>query len=149
VQAQTSYSNASLTGTYTITMIAGSAGAVSSPVPFMGTLVFDGNGNITSGNITGASFPPAGNPGTTTDCPITATGTYTLANNATGTASLTLAGASVSSTATGNETTSNGCLTVAPQLSLSIAAAQQGQMFTFQPAAGTTRAGLSGSGFKQ
>ena len=150
VQAQSGYSSASLSGTYTITMLAGSNGAFSSPIPFMGTLVLDGNGNITSGNIIEAAstYGSSAVPGTTTTCPITATGTYTLGNNATGSASLTLSGAIVSANAT-NNTVVDGCLPVPPQLSFSIGAAQQGQVFVFQPTAGSTMISLSGSASKQ
>jgi hypothetical protein len=59
VQAQTSYSAASLSGTYTVAMAAGDDAAIVSPVTFIGSLTFDGNGNITAGTINGLRQPTA------------------------------------------------------------------------------------------
>ncbi len=153
VQAQTfSYSAAALDGTYTISMIEGDDASAVSPVTFIGSLVFDGAGNISSGTINGATTTYGGvASGVTTACPLTASGKYTLSTNATGTATLTLAGASVSATANANggDAFVDGCYTVPPQLSFSIAAAQQGQTFVFQMAPGPSAVNFSGSGFKQ
>lgn len=147
VQAQTyTYSSSSLSGTYTLSMIEGEDVAIVSPVSFMGSLVFDGADNISSGSITEAATAYAG---TTVDCPLTATGKYTLSSDATGTVTLTLVGGAVSATANANTGPVNGCYPVPAQLSLSIEAAQQGQMFAFQVASGNSSAGFSGSAFKQ
>lgn len=147
VQAQTStYSSSSLSGTYTVSIMEGEADAIVAPVTFLGNLVFDGAGNVSSGSITEAGTTYGG---ATVDCPLTATGKYTLGSDATGTATLTLAGAIVSPTANSNSAPVNGCYPVPAQVSLSIEAAQQGQMFAFQMAAGNGNVNFSGSGFKQ
>jgi hypothetical protein len=147
VQAQTyAYSSASLSGTYTLSMIEGEPGIIVTPVTFIGSMVFDGAGNITSGTITEAATTYGG---ATVNCPITATGKYTLGSDATGTATVTLAGTTVSSSANSNSPAVNGCYPVPPQIPLSIAAAQQGQVFVFQMATGTTNVNFSGLAFKQ
>jgi hypothetical protein len=133
------YSTVSLSGTYTITMSARDDAAIISPVSFVGNLVFDGNGNITSGAITGATttYGTSASPGVTTGCPLTATGTYTLGSNASGTATLNLTGSSVSAPANANNGAVNGCFQVPPRSSLTIGAAQQGQVVVFQMAPGS------------
>jgi hypothetical protein len=80
---------------------------------------------------------------------LTATGKYTLGSNASGTATLTLVGSSVSTDANATAGAVNGCFQVPPQLSLSIGAAQQGASFVFQMDPGTANVNFSGSAFKQ
>jgi hypothetical protein len=151
VQAQTTYSAASLSGTYTITMIAGEAADIVPPVTFIGSLSLDGNGNITAGTINGATttFGTTNSPGTTTSSPLTATGKYTLSSNATGTASLMLVGSSVSTISNASNGPVSGCFQVPSQLSFNLAAAQQGDSFVFQMAPGSSNVNFSGSAFKQ
>jgi hypothetical protein len=76
VSAQTSYSNASITGTYSVLMSAEGQGSGT------GSLIADGNGNITSGSIL---FFVSDNPGS---CNIAFSGTYNLLSNANGIMSL-------------------------------------------------------------
>jgi hypothetical protein len=156
VQAQTfSYSAAALDGTYTVSMIEGESGSTNSPISFMGSLVFDGADHISSASLTVASKAydsgngPPYTPGTVTNCPIIASGTYTIQSNASGTAVLNLAGASVSADASDLGGSANGCYLVPQQLSFNIMAAQQGATFVFQMTAGPSLANFSGVGFKQ
>lgn len=154
VQAQAyTYSNASLSGTYTITMIAGDAAAIIAPVTFIGSLTLDGNGNVTSGTITGATttYGTSSAPGVTTNCPLTATDKYMLGSNTMGTATLTLVGSSVSAeaNAAAGAGAVNGCFQVPLQLFFNIGAAQQGAAFVFQMAPGSANVNFSGPAFKQ
>ena len=75
VSASSGYSNASVTGTYSVIFRTNFAG-------FVGSFKADGNGNITSGT----AFM---NEWATVTCTPTFTGTYNLQSNASGTASLT------------------------------------------------------------
>lgn len=149
VQAQT-YSNSSLDGTYTVLMKAGDSGAIVSPISFLGALSLDGNGNVSSGTLTEASTPYGG---TTATCSVSVTGTYSLSSSATGTANLTLAGNIVSTSANpiyGAIGNGNNCWAVPPNLSMSIMAAQQGQVVAFQMASGATAGfNFAGTGYKQ
>ncbi len=72
VHAQT-YSNSSMSGTYAVSMAAGDSGDIVSPISFLGSIVFDGNGNVTSGTITEASTPYFSS---TAACSVSASGTY-------------------------------------------------------------------------
>jgi hypothetical protein len=132
-------------------MIASDIAAINSPVTFIGSLTFDGNGNITSGTINGATttYGTSSSPGVTTACPLTATGKYMLGSTALGTATFSLTGTSVAPDANTNSGAVNGCFQVLPQLSFSIGAAQQGASFVFQMAPGTANVNFSGSAFKQ
>ncbi|HUV68602.1 MAG TPA: hypothetical protein VMW15_03000 [Terracidiphilus sp.] len=76
VQAQSGYSNASITGTYSATFITGANGANS-----IGSFVADGNGHITSGALVFSDI--------SSTCTGTFSGTYSLSSSASGTASLT------------------------------------------------------------
>jgi hypothetical protein len=153
VQAQAyTYSNASLTGIYTVSIMEGYVGQIISPATFIGTLNLDGSGNITSGVLTGASTTfgkPNSTTGVTTSCPISATGKYSLGTDASGTAMLSLAGSSVSPTANAEGGDVNGCIQVPPQLNLSLSAAQKGNIIVFQMAPGNSDVNLFGSAFKQ
>ena len=85
VQAQSTYSIASLTGTYSMLV----AAPENQPntigyTEALGTFTADGAGNITAGSITERSA---------ITCSYTFTGTYTLQSNASGTAVLNVKGA--------------------------------------------------------
>jgi hypothetical protein len=87
--------------------------------------------------------------GTTTNCPLSATGNYSIANTALGTATLSFTGSSVSSAANADGIEVNGCLLVPPQISISIGVAQQGNTLVFQMAPGASNVNFWGSGSKQ
>lgn len=149
VHAQ-SYSNSSLSGTYTVSMAAGDSAAIVSPISFLGSMTFDGNGNITSGTIAEASTPFGGS---TASCSVSVSGTYSLSSNATGIANLSLSGSIVSSSAspsTGAIGSGNNCWAIPPSLSLSIGAAQQGDVVAFQMAPEATAGfNFAGTAYKQ
>ncbi len=88
VSAQTTYSNAALSGTYSIsTGIAPETGIVTTAItriPIAGTLQFDGNGNITGGSI---QYPVPGLTGQTRQYSMK--GTYSVSSSASGAATLT------------------------------------------------------------
>lgn len=107
VLAGQSYSNAAITGTY-------SAEANIYGEPAVGTLVFDGNGNITGGQLTDA-----------TTCTYTASGTYSIQSDASGTASMTL-------TPQGSCANGPSALTFSPK----IEAAQAGETVYFSETSG-------------
>ncbi len=73
VSAQTGYSNASVSGTYSLMLAHGSQGTGT------GSFSADGNGNITNGTMTVVVGPA-------TSCSVTFTGSYVLNSNASGTA---------------------------------------------------------------
>ena len=88
VSGQTMYSNAALSGTYSISMSLppGTAtGSGSTVIPIAGTMQFDGNGNITGGSI---QYPV---PGLAADQTrqYSMKGTYSVSSSASGTATLT------------------------------------------------------------
>ena len=86
VSAQTTYSNASLSGTYSIsTGIPPGTGGGTVLIPTVGTLQFDGNGNITGGSI--QYLVPGLAPSQTRQYSIA--GTYSVSSSASGTATLT------------------------------------------------------------
>ena len=78
VQAATSYSNASVSGTYAFVTDL-----------MIGTLTADGNGNITSGTMTHIISTAMGT--STPNCTISVTGTYTVQSSGAGTATLVVA----------------------------------------------------------
>jgi hypothetical protein len=147
------YSNASLSGTYTVTMFSSDGGSIITPETFLGILDFDGDGNITSGTLNGASTTYGdnvqGTSGTTTNCPLSVTGKYSIASTALGTATLSFTGSSVSSGANADGIQLNGCLLVPPQISIGIGVAQQGSTLVFQMAPGVSNVNFWGSGSKQ
>ncbi len=103
VLAQQAYSNSSLSGTYATTMFYDqSAGTI-------GTIQFDGNGNISGGTVT--SNPPVN--GTST-CQYSLKGSYSLQSTGVGMASLTI-------------TPSASSCRSASTIPYTIAAGQQGQ----------------------
>jgi hypothetical protein len=102
VLAQTTYSNASLTGTYSAVWTnVGSqeSGNLNAFYSGVGTLQFSGTGNISSGTL---SFYTEANavPGSAVPCVYNVTGTYSLLSTALGTASLSLSSTSSGCTAT-------------------------------------------------
>jgi len=143
------YSNSSLNGTYTLTMSAGEAGNIVTPVSFLGSVTFDGKGNITAGTITEAATPHYGS---TATCPVSVTGTYSLSANATGTASLAFTGRIVSPSATPVEGTignGNNRFAIPPSLTLSIAA-HRGEVVAFQMAQGSSSGfNFAGTAYRQ
>jgi hypothetical protein len=98
VQAQSGYSTASISGTYSVLFHQYIFGA------YIGSFKADGNGNITSGTLTWSNF------GTTpyTCTGITFSGTYNLQSTAIGTASLTLTGPNVNSSCTSPSAQTSG-----------------------------------------
>jgi hypothetical protein len=76
VSAQTTYSNASVTGTYSVVLEEGYTESL------IGSFKADGNGNITAGTFTD-------NQGAGSLCSVTASGTYSLGSSASGTATIT------------------------------------------------------------
>ncbi len=106
VSAQQSYSNASLTGTYSFNEVGSTNGLWHDG---NGTLQFDGNGNV-KGTMT--NYYVGANP-----CQFSIAGTYTLSSSASGTASLT--------------TTSTNSNCVGSAGTVNLQAAQQGQSLAF------------------
>jgi hypothetical protein len=86
VQAQTGYSNASLSGTYSMSWWNFYATITNSPSYYsaVGTMQFNGAGSITGGTITEY------NPGGPYPCTYSLTGTYSLQSTALGTATINL-----------------------------------------------------------
>ncbi len=126
VSAQTTYSKAALSGTYSISVLAGTASGIGSD---LGTAQLDGNGNITAMSFTDY-FSQGGNP-----CQFNGTGTYSVTSNASGTASITF--------------NSTNCASSVPPgpLTFNLEAAQQGASFMFTENDGKQLA--SGTGLKQ
>jgi hypothetical protein len=129
VFAQSTYSAASLSGTYAISF--NSTGGPDLMAPdgsaptygAVGTLQFNGTGKVTGGEVTTLY----GN----SSCAISLTGTYTIQSTGLGTI------------ATTPVVTSGGC-SVSPSWRASLAAAQQGQSFNF-----ASNNGTAGSAVKQ
>lgn len=91
VSAQTTYSNASLSGTYSMSWFyfaSGTGGLNSFSYSGVGTIKLDGNGNVTTGSIT------LNNSSTSFPCTYTVTGTYSLQSTALGAATLQLSSGS-------------------------------------------------------
>ena len=128
VNAQTTYSNAALSGTYSISAIAAYQG-VTGLASYQGTAQFDGNGNITAISFTDYAV---GN-----SCTFTGTGTYSVASNATGTVNLTIntpiTVALYQNTCTFVEGSSAGI-----SLNFKLEAAQQGASFLLTPSGAQT-----------
>lgn len=123
VSAQSNYSNASITGTYSVNISVLNNGYLFTD---LGTLSLDGNGHITSGNVTIDNG--------SLSCTASVTGTYNLQSNASGTATVAL-------------TASNpGCAGPA-SIQLSVEAAQQGETVMFAETDGQQV--LSGTAVKQ
>jgi len=137
-----------------ISLHAGTSGNIVSPASFLGTIVLDGNGSITSGTLTEAASP-YGNQGQVTivDCPVSVSGSYTLDASATGNAVLNLTGTIVSGNASdvsGPIGNGNDCWAVPPSIHLTIAAAQQGESLAIQMAQGdNTGFNFAGTALKQ
>jgi hypothetical protein len=74
VQAAQAYSNAALVGTYSVSLAAPISG------PFIGTIVFDGKGNIIGGQMSDSGTNP---------CTFATSGTYSVNGDASGSLSLT------------------------------------------------------------
>ena len=144
------YSNSSLNGTYALAMSAGEAANIVAPVSFLGSITFDGKGNITTGTITEAATPYSGS---TATCPVSVTGTYSLSTDATGTADLTLTGSIVSPSASpssGVIGNGNNCFAIPPSLTLSIVAAHRGEVVAFQMASGSSSGfNFAGTAYRQ
>lgn len=114
VNAQATYSNASLSGTYSINL-AGINGNNGTESDFIGSFKADGNGNISSGTMTQYGT----NDNVTGSCALTFTGTYSLQSNASGTATVTIASSGT-----------NGC-TLSGPVQFGIEAGQQGAILHF------------------
>ncbi len=126
VQAQSGYSDASITGTYSFLL--NQSGDYSA----LGTFVANGSGSITSGTVT---ILNAGGPAS---CSASVTGSYSLSSNASGTATLTFAVTSGASNCTG--------LFPANILTFNIEAGSSGASLLL---ASTATGNLSGSATKQ
>jgi hypothetical protein len=130
VMAQTGYSNASLTGTYSVVWTSIGSPATTDIQGFyggVGTLALNGTGGITGGTL---NFYPEN---TTGQCVYSATGTYSLQSTALGTANLSLS------------STTKGCPTPATW-QVSLAAANAGSVIQMARSDG---AAASGSAVKQ
>lgn len=123
VLAGQSYSNAAVSGTYSVNLIAISGNSAFTDT---GTMTFDGNGNITGGKLTIYGF--------STPCPVTVSGTYSINTDASGTAAPVL-------------TPDPGTCTLAPGLQFKLEAAQAGETVYFTETDGNGLA--SGSATKQ
>ena len=122
VLAQTGYSNASLSGTYSVQMVSPYSNSGVGFYNGIGTIQFNGSGSITTGTLN-VYFA-----GHTAPCVYGATGTYSLQSTALGTAALNLS------------TSTAGCaVTVTYQLSL--AAANSGLGIQFASTDGNIIAG--------
>jgi hypothetical protein len=132
VFAQTAYSNASLTGTYSVTFSSFGSGISSSNVSYynaIGTIQLNGAGGITGGTLN-FYFVSGVSP-----CIENVSGTYSLQSTALGTASLVLS------------SSSNGCNATAT-LPLNVAAAGQGTSILLSGSTQTTEI-LTGVAIKQ
>ena len=141
-----------LKGTYTVSMNTSSDGAVITPINFIGDMVFNGKGEITSGKLVeaAAEYSNPNTPTTVINCPVSLTGTYALSSTTSGTATLTLTGPIVSTSASSNSgLDANGCFDVPPQIKLSFKTAHSGQFIVFQTAPGPASLTFAGSAFQQ
>jgi hypothetical protein len=124
VQAQSGYSNSSITGTYSIVLSRGDAESD------IGSFKADGNGNISSGTLSviqGVGFPI---------CTVSFTGTYSLQSTASGTANINT-----------QPSNTSACAGLTSQsVSFVLQAAQSGDSVLF---AANTTAMYSGSASKQ
>ncbi len=125
VSAQQTYSNASLSGTYSFSET-GVTGA--EPHDGSGTLQFDGNGNVT-GTITDYYIG-------STPCQFSIVGTYSVSSSASGTASLTT-----------TTTTSTGQNCVGSTGTVNLQVGQQGQSLVYAETDGQRL--TSGTALKQ
>ncbi len=115
VNAQTTYSNAALSGTYSISYVASPGNSGGLENTGVGTATLDGNGNISAISLetywTDGGFT----------CQYTGSGTYTVSANASGTAKIFL---------TSSTTRPSGSQTCTlPALEFATQAAQQGASF--------------------
>ncbi len=127
VLAQTAYSNASLNGTYSVTL-SGVTAQLSSNVynySAIGTIQLNGSGLVTGGTLNTANIIP---------CVANVSGTYSLQSTGLGTANLSLS------------STTAGCNLTAT-LQLTLAAAEQGTSILFGSA--TSDQNISGVAIKQ
>jgi hypothetical protein len=141
-----------LKGTYTVSINTSSDANVISPINFIGDIVFNGKGEITSGKLIEAAAPYSNvnTPTTFIDCPVSLTGTYALSSTTSGTATLTLTGPLVSASASANSgLDANGCFDVPPEITLSFKTAHSGQFIVFQTAPGKALLAFAGSAFQQ
>jgi hypothetical protein len=133
VQAQSGYSNASLSGTYSVTF-SSNGGQIPGGNPYiysaLGTIQLNGAGVVTGGVVT---FSFSGSPAVT--CVENVGGTYSLQSSALGTASLSF-------------TQQTGSCSTSFTIPLSIAAAGQGTTVLFQ-GSGPVANVLSGVASKQ
>lgn len=125
VQAQTAYTNGSISGTYSIYLSLGGEENI------IGSFKADGNGNITGGV---AQVYVESNP----VCPSTFTGTYAIQSDATGTGTVTVT--------VGTAPACSDIQAGAP-LTFSLQAAQQGATLLYVESDGI--AGFSGTASKQ
>jgi hypothetical protein len=127
VYAQSGYSNASLSGTYSVQFVSPYSKIGSPFYDAIGTIVFNGAGAISGGTID-TYFS-----GNATPCVYSASGTYALQSTAAGTASVSLA------------TTTPGCAVTATY-QLALQAASSGSAVQFGASDGNI---FSGSAVKQ
>lgn len=133
VQAQASYSNASLSGTYALSLVSTNspnslfAGGGSGPFTAIGTIQFNGSGSLT-GSITGYSQ--------SNSCPVSLAGTYSVQSTGLGTASFTVT------------TSSGNCVNVTMPLNLAVAQQGTSVLFTYGGSAATNPV-ISGTAIKQ
>jgi hypothetical protein len=133
VQAQSGYSNASITGTYSLSLATpygGLGGGIGSSEA-IGSFTADGAGNISAGTLTERGVEP-------TACNSTFTGTYSLQSTASGTATLAV---------TSKLTSGPGTCNAKGTLLFSIYAGQSGGSLLFNESDGVLL--FSGNAIKQ
>lgn len=123
VLANTAYSTASVTGTYSFNSISIQYGAVTTGI---GSVTFDGNGKITGGTVNRYENGAL--------CTASETGTYSINSDAVGIATVNLS------------SSTNGCTFNSP-LQLALQASQAGEVLQFVETDNV--AAMSGSAFKQ
>ena len=128
VLAQSAYSAASLSGTYAFqTVTASDKNTPGLTYEQIGTLTFDGSGNVTGGTST-AYFS-----GTAVTCTFTFSGTYTVQSSGAGTVAVTLTPTSAS--------VSGGCTAGSSTSHLAVEVAGGGSTFEFADTDGNIFAG--------
>lgn len=132
VQAQSGFSNASLTGTYGVSFVGAdvASGSIQGVNDGIATVHFDGQGYLTSGNLT--EYTSSG------PCTFTLTGTYSVASSG-----------AVSLTVNSGNPSSNCTVTGPSQYSGEVS--QNGDTAVFAESDGTASGGgfLSGTAIKQ
>jgi hypothetical protein len=136
VLAQSGYSNSSLSGTYGVS-VSGADNSIffsqGRDYSGVGTIQFDGDGKISGGTLTLITVLSST---TSTSCPFTLTGTYSIQSTGLGTATVNFS------------STAFHCAP-SPSIRLNLAAAQQGASLLFSSSDGPKLVVLSGTAIRQ